>query len=109
MIPFEIPPEREGMTKAQLRKLVVGMADFLLSRSSETVPHPLEEAVQDRMEDGLSKVQETRLETPRWRPGQISGHLTSRQGIQQNVTKLTEDERREITEDDPTLLDNAGK
>ncbi len=105
-----IPPARENMTKAELRKLVVEMADWINDVSDQLIVprypevHPLDTHVQDRMEDSLAKVQETRSESPKWGPGQISGHLTNRQGIQQNVNKLTDEERKEIEVDNPSLL-----
>ncbi len=112
---FTIPEARENMTKAELRKLVVEMADLIISDHQDKMPpHPLDTHVQDRMEEGLQKAQETLQERPKWTRGKIkdsptnrSGiHLTNRQGIQWPIEKLDERMRAEILEDDPTLLES---
>lgn len=113
-----IPDARENMTKGELRLLVVEMAKWIQEqddryakcvRDMENGPHPLEEQVQDQMEQGLAKAQETMQERPKWSAGRIPNNLTNRQGIQWPVEKLDEKMREEIIGDDPTLLDNLGK
>lgn len=108
-----IPEARENMTKGEVRKLLVELADAWNEREGKCASydpeiHPLETHVQDRMEEGLQNANAPRI--AKWhRDPRFPKRLVDRQGIQQDILKLNEEEIRQIQEDDASLLDNAGK
>ncbi len=103
------------MSKAELRKLVVEMADYLLSVADQL--HYQEEPDYAKAAEELrftnppadwSAASQVKPD-PKWGPGRVKGNLTNRQGIQWPLDKLDERMRAEIAEDDASLLDKMGE
>lgn len=109
IFPFVIPEEREVMTNSQVRTLLLEIADYLLAEfTPEPIPHPLDEHVVSRMESNLQASQEARQarSEARWSPGRIPHNLTNPQGIQWPIEKLDDDMRKQILDQDPSLLES---
>lgn len=110
---IHIPEEREKMSNAQVRELLLEIAEYINGVSDQLLaprlPTPTERVEYTSSKDFNYAPWSEQKQAPKenkWTKGRITNALTNRAGIQWKIDQLSDEQKAEILEDDSSLLSN---